>query len=365
MSDIEWTDETWNFIKGCSRDAIELEDGTHESNPECDHCYAMHQVHRKLHASDVGLTKLRPKGSPRPGVDWTGKITVLPERLGIPLGWKKPRMVFVNSVSDLFHPAVPFEVIAAAFGIMAATPKNTYQILTKRPKRAAEFFAWAEADGAKQDLLRDGLPNQLLTCAWEACVLDIERINEDTRFTTPTAEVFGTAWPLPNVHLGVSAGRQRSAEAKVPVLLQLPAAVRWVSAEPLLGEVDFTKLDLRNGEVLDALRGETTTATGIRKGTRLDWLVPGGESGAKARRCDLAWIRSILKQGAAAGLPVFCKQLGANPVWYPGDDTTGYEGFPQFLDISDAKGGNMDDWPADLRVRQWPKRLVDAAAPRS
>jgi protein gp37 len=336
-TEIEWTQEVWNFLRGCSRD-----------NAECDRCYAMFVSRRGLLAIDAGLTKLRPKDSKRPGVDWTGKIAVMTERLGLPLRWKKPRKVFVNSMSDLFHPGVPFEVIAAAFGVMAATPRHTYQVLTKRPERAAEFFAWLgtvtmdemHAGTTKHGvhtLRTDGDGYDLALRAWYAL-----------RGSFP--------WPLPNVHLGVSAGRQETAEEKVPALLRLPAAVRWVSAEPLLGEVDFTKLALADGLVLNALRGVTTHPPhgSITVGPRLDWIVPGGESGSRPRWCDLAWIRRIVKQGAIAGVPVFVKQLGGNPIFYPGNEETGYEGVPQLVEINDAKGGHIDEWPEDLRVRQWP-----------
>jgi protein gp37 len=343
---IEWTSETWNFLRGCSRD-----------NEECDRCYAMVQVHRHLQGElDDGLTKLRPKGAPRPGVDWTGVVKVIEPRLALPLSWQKARKVFVNSMSDLFHPAVPFEVIAAAFGIMAATPRHTYQVLTKRPDVAAKFFAWAEEAGAKYDLLTDGMPPALLACAWEACTLNVERINEDTEFTTPTTRVFGHAWPLPNVQLGVSAGRPGTANEKVPALLKLPAAVRWVSAEPLLDETDFTKLALADGLMLNALNGAITKPShrGIVMGPKLDWIVVGGESGTKARRCDIEWIRSIIAQCQKAGTPVFVKQLGSAPVFYPGNEATGYEGIPQILELDHNKGGEINEWPEDLRVRQWP-----------
>lgn len=302
---IEWTQgpdgskgETWNFIKGCSRD-----------NAECDHCYAMHQVHRKMHASDVGLTKIRPKGSARPGVDWTGKITVLHERLGLPLRWKRPRRIFVNSMSDLFHPGVPFEVIAAALGVMAATPRHIYQILTKRPERALEFFSWLAA----------GAPEGREV---ERCV----GLAEDTGVDFKDRIVVGT-WPLPNVHLGVSAGRQETADEKIPLLLQCPAAVHWVSAGPLIGPVDFTEIPAnlppsKPGESWDyfnALTGQgVDSQSGERSGSifpRISWVVVEGESGRSARPMHPDWARSIRDQCVEAGTAYFFKQWGAYAPW--------------------------------------------------
>lgn len=356
---IEWTadpttgqrGETWNFLVGCSRD-----------NAECDSCYAMHQTHRGLRLEHRGLTKLRPRDAKRPGVDWTGEVRVLADRLARPLGWKRPRNVFVNSISDLFHAQVPFEVIAAAFGVMAATPRHTYQVLTKRPERAREFFAWVEAKGAAYDLLRpDGMPSALLACAWEACVIDDHRINEDIAYTTPTVEVFGTAWPLANVHLGVSAGRQETADEKIPVLLQLDAAVRWVSAEPLLGPIDLRPW----------LRADAPS---------LDWLVVGGESGHGARPLHVSWVQDIRDQCRAAGVAVFVKQLGPRPIidaapnhplaWLARNDavkrwpaelvvarTPGTESHHTvYAHLRHSKGGDPGEWPEDLRVREWPAR---------
>lgn len=323
MTTISWTGETWNPTVGCSRD-----------NAECDHCFAMRVAHRGMDASHRGLTKLRPRDSARPGVDWNGTIRLVPERLSKPLSWKKPRKVFVNSMSDLFHPGVPFEFVAAVFGVMAATRQHTYQVLTKRPARAREFFAWL---ASTVEIVKDG-DGEVRYCLMQAFkhgVLWKQHIDYP-------------AWPLPNVHLGVSAGRQETAD-KIWDLLHCPAAVHWVSMEPMLGPVDLMNLKVKDG-VLDALRGtvSVTEKHGYSTPNRLRWVVPGGESGAKARACDIAWIRDVLTQCAAAGVPAFCKQLGSNPVVT--DDTGTAKRYP----ILDSKGEDWVAWPDDIKIRQYP-----------
>ena len=223
-SAIEWTDETWNPVTGCTR-----------VSPGCDHCY-MYALYPRLQRMGVpGYA-----GSP-------GDIQLLRERLDIPLSWQKPRRVFVNSMSDLFHPQVPFEFIAAAFAVMAqaaAARGHIFQILTKRPGRAV---AW-----------------------WRQY-----------------AEDFPQGWP-PNIWMGTSVENQKYAP-RLTVLARLPASVRFVSAEPLLEEVDLTPW--------------------LHDGT-LQWVIAGGESGAQAREMDLDWARSLRDQSIQAGIPFFLKQLG-------------------------------------------------------
>ena len=324
MTTISWTGEVWNCVLGCSRD-----------NEECDRCYAMHVAHRGLDPSHRGLTKLRPRDSARPGVDWNGIVRTVPERLAKPLSWRKPRKVFVNSMSDLFHPQVPFEFVAAVFGVMAATPQHIYQVLTKRPKRALEFFGWLTA---MVEIVKDG-DGEVRYCLMQAFK---HGVLWEHHIVYPT-------WPLPNVHLGVSAGRQETAEEKIPVLLECPAAVHWVSMEPMLGPVDLTRLKVEGG-VLDALRGTVTVdpLRGYSTPNRLRWVVPGGESGAKARACDIAWIFDVLTQCATAGVPAFCKQLGSAPVFTDGD------GSSKRYQILDSKGEDWQAWPDDLKIRQYP-----------
>lgn len=348
MTAIQWTDEVWNPVVGCSR-----------VSSGCDHCYAINMAHRGMSPAHRGLTKLRPKDAARPGVDWTGDVRLLEGMLGRPLRWRAPRRVFVNSMTDLFHHAVPFPFIAAVFGAMASCPQHTFQVLTKRPERALEFFRWIErrAEDGKR-LFPDEDP------AWRIGQLLAVELNRAAGVSgyVPGKRANGyqdfdprrAAWPLQNVHLGVSVEDQATADERIPLLLQIPSVVRWVSYEPAIGGVDFTPWmwpthwcwDARFKTPEDAIaEGATATRTRQRlvlQGSEfIDWIVIGGESGPGARPFDLAWARSLIKQVSAAGVPLFIKQLGARPV---------IDGQP--VELQDRKGGDMDEWPSDLRVRQ-------------
>lgn len=322
MSKIQWTDETWNVAVGCSR-----------VSPGCENCYAERVAHRGLSESHRGLTVLGKRG-PR----WTGDVRFLPERLEAPFRWRKPRRVFVNSMSDLFHERISNEEIAAVFGVMAATPQHTYQVLTKRPGRAAEFFAWL-GQWNSAGLVRDMRGERCVGAAIAAGVPD-EQI-----------PVFSGPWPLQNVRLGVSVENQETADERIPLLLNLAAAVRWVSYEPALGPVDFNATPAPpgwtpiNGATLDDLRGclPTYQADGYQLSGGLDWVVVGGESGPGARPFELAWARTTIEQCRGARIPCFWKQAGSHPV----------DGGKR-VRLADRKGGDMAEWPAPLRVREWP-----------
>jgi protein gp37 len=193
------------------------------------------------------------------------------DRLDQPLRWTKPRKVFVNSMSDLFHEDVPDAFIDRVFAVMALAPQHTFQILTKRAERMREYMSGRR------------------TRRGDRAVRPHER-------RAPRIAKGSYSWPLPNVWLGVSVENQHFADERIPLLLQTPAAVRFISAEPLLGPVDLAHW-------LDDI------PSGSR---RLDWVIVGGESGPGARPFDLAWARSIVQQCQAAGVPVFVKQLGAS-----------------------------------------------------
>ena len=197
---ISWTDATWNPIRGCSK-----------VSAGCKNCYA-----EKVAARFSGPGQPY-EGTVRDG-RWNGQIRFVPEKLIEPLRWKRPRRIFVNSMSDLFHDGVPFEFIAAVFGVMAACPQHTFQVLTKRPERAVEFFAWAQGNNHSHP---------------ETTCLHYSRAYT----AAPANGVY--RWPLPNVHIGVSVEDQETADARIPFLLQCPASVRFVSYEPALGPVDF------------------------------------------------------------------------------------------------------------------------------
>ena len=221
MTGIEWTDETWNPVTGCTR-----------VSPGCDNCYMFTMYPR-----------LRSMGAP--GYEEAPDVVqLMRERLDIPYRWKKPRRVFVNSVSDMFHPDVPHNFTFRTFLTMMDTPQHTYQILTKRPGRAV---AWWEQTGLSE-------------------------------------------WPA-NVWIGTSVENQKYAP-RLTVLGRIPAPVRFVSAEPLLGPLDLS-------EWLDDMT--------------LQWVIVGGESGRGARPMRLDWARRIRDQVIEADVPFFLKQLGGEP----------------------------------------------------
>lgn len=274
---IQWTDKTWNPVRGCS-----------VVSPGCRSCYAMKQAHRFSGPGQPyeGLTKL----SGRSGPQWTGQIRLVEDALLEPLRWRKPARVFVNSMSDLFHEGVPDRFLQDVFQVMSATPQHTYQVLTKRPERMRHWIA-----------------------------------------RTFTGEVCQNVW------LGVSVEDQQRADERIPLLLQTPAAVRFVSAEPLLGPLDLAPFF--DGVLTDFSKRDYP----------LHWVIVGGESGPGARPCDVDWVRSIVHQCRASGVPVFVKQLGAKPAgWW--SNSLG----PRIGVLRNRKGGDPAEWPADLRVREWP-----------
>lgn len=275
-SSIEWTNATWNPVRGCSI-----------VSPGCTNCYAMRQAHRQSGKGKAyeGLTKLT-KGGPV----WTGNVRAVPELLDEPLGWRKPRRIFVNSMSDLFHEDVPDEFIAAVFGVMAQCPQHTFQILSKRPAR---MRAWLSGETK---------PNHASLREW--CFYAAQdKVGRERMSIKPWSQ----EWPLRHLWLGVSVERQQEADERIPLLLQTPAAVRWISAEPLLAPLDLTAIrPFRIAASFDALRGIVP---------RLNWVVVGGESGPGARPMHPDWARSLRDQCARAPrTPFFFKQWGA---WTP------------------------------------------------
>lgn len=308
MTDIEWTDRVWNPIVGCSR-----------VSPGCEHCYAERHAHRKLHESHRGLTVLRKHGPA-----WTGEVRFLPERLADPFKWRKACRVFVNSMSDVWHEQVTNEQIGALFGAMAATPHITYQVVTKRPERMRAWFKWAARAG------RRGAPNDDPWWIVFECALLYSQLRLDAPIT-PEA-IRDRRWPLDNVGLLVTCEDQQRADERIPLLLDTPAAWRGVSYEPALGPVHFNR---PGAAWLSRDVSEDRPA--------IDWLIIGGESGPQARPFDLAWARSAVAEARAAGVPVFMKQLGARPC----------DGEPRFI-TKHRKGGDPTEWPAELRIREFP-----------
>jgi len=260
-----------------------------------------------------GFAKMTPAG-PR----WTGRVELIPSKLDEPLHWRKPRRVFVNSMSDLFHEALSDEAIDQVFAVMALADQHTFQVLTKRPARMLAYISSRP---------RDRIYPQMVVLASEQVPGGLTRQRED--------------WPLSNVWLGVSVEDQATADERIPLLLQTPAAVRFCSYEPALGPVDFSPYWLGGACWACGAYKAQCECGETAKLRRLDWLIVGGESGPGARPFDIAWARSAIAQCREAGVPVFMKQVGARPVGIPWPMT--------------GKGGDPIQWPLDIQVREFPK----------
>jgi protein gp37 len=313
MSKIEWTDETWNPVTGCS-----------PVSPGCVNCYAERMSTRL--AGRCGYPADRPFA-----------VTLHPEKLEEPLRWKKPRMVFPCSMSDLFHKSISDDYRTQIFAVMALSPRHTYQVLTKRAEEMLAFMTWLAEEPA--DTLSDAagdLFGEEAHC-WVANWLNgwsrPEGIVDDNpcNGTVPR-------WPLPNVWVGATICNQEEADRNVPLLLQTPAAVRFVSVEPMLGDIDLDgKLPIWRCQAC----GE---APAISEGWRwngnnwqhhhgypvghidadyfpgIDWVICGGETGAGARPVHPGWVRGLRDQCVSAGVPFFFKSWGD---WAPEDQYTG------------------------------------------
>lgn len=284
-SHIEWTDATWNPITGCS-----------VVSPGCTNCYAMKLAGTRLahHPSRAGLTR-----DSKAGPVWTGEVRFNEAWLDQPLGWRKPRMIFVCAHGDLFAEGVPDEWIDKVFAVMALAPQHTFQVLTKRADRMRRYIislgdgpAKCLSDAAyliwRSEEASNGVANWINGWSrWRHAPRDDNPLNGSR-----------PRWPLPNVWLGVSVEDQQRADERIPILLDTPAAVRWISAEPLLGPVRMPGM-YPVGE------------DGIIDTPALDWVVAGGESGPGARPMHPDWVRSLRDQCAAAGVPFLFKQWGA------------------------------------------------------
>jgi len=318
-SHIQWTDATWNPVTGCSK-----------VSQGCKHCYALRDWAR--------LSAPRPKPNVYTGREFTD-VMFHPERLDQPLRWTKPRRVFVNSMSDLFHEHIGVEDLAAAFAYMGRAYWHTFQVLTKRPEQMHAMLT-------SEDFL------DVYHGAGHAAQVDAEEIlgsrGQFSVFERKRDDVRSRdfALPLPNVWLGVSVEDQETADERIPLLLKTPAAVRFVSYEPALGPIDFCETFGMWWNATMRAFESTGPQFNRQNGRRgIDWLIVGGESGSKARPCVIGWVRNTILQCRAAGVPVFVKQLGAQP--------TNREGEPHPL--RDRKGGDMTEWPEDLRVREFPE----------
>lgn len=295
---ISWCDATWNPVRGCSR----VSEG-------CRHCYAEQMAARFSYpgAPFHGFAKVV---APRDHLDrvggrrngWTGRVELIPERLTIPLSWRRPRRIFVNSMADLFHEQLLFEDIAAVFGAMAACRQHTFLVLTKRPQRLGGFFGWIE-ENHNPNRFRGPELIEHAAC-W---------VGPDSPESDPLFRAAGSGslrpWPLPNVWIGVSCENQESANERIPLLLRTPAALRFVSVEPMLGPV------VLRPPVTFETQGEPRTWLGPDDGTPehgpgLDWVICGSETGGQARPMLAKWAGNLRDQCQARQVPFFLKQVG-------------------------------------------------------
>jgi protein gp37 len=257
------------------------------------------------------LVKLGPGGDPC----WTGEGLFDTDALAMPLRWRAPRKIFVDSMSDLFFDAFTNEQIAAVFGVMAACPQHTFQVLTKRPKRMREWFAWANPTG-RALLARPALPPRELI--ENAALYALDGVVDSI-----PSRGLDNGWPLPNVWLGVSVENQDAAEERIPDLLATPAAVRFLSCEPLLGEVDLDlpRCDDRNhGPAEWCVADDGATPWCVECDAErsyghwlhpdgIGWVIVGCESGAAARPLDSLWVRWLRNQCKHTGTAFFLKQM--------------------------------------------------------
>jgi protein gp37 len=304
-SAIEWTNTTLNPTTGCDK-----------ISPGCDNCYALTMA-KRLKA--MGQAKYQNDGDPRTSGPGFG-LTVHPDTLGEPLRWRDPRKVFVNSMSDLFHARVPREFVQRFWAVMAATPQHSYQVLTKRPARMARIITDICECGAGH------APGVHFRSA-----MDWAATPHSPTYVPGVKSTYHTApWPLPNVWLGTSIELDKYAD-RADDLRNTPAAVRFISAEPLLGPLP--SLDL----------------------TGIDWLIVGGESGPGSRPVDLGWFRELIAMARTAGTAVFVKQMGSR---WASDMSVG----GQSLARVDKKGGDWRYWPDDLKIREYPTAWTAVAA---
>lgn len=281
MTRIEWTEATWNPIVGCS-----------VVSPGCTNCYAMRQAHRM--ASNPATPQYHgTTRASRGGPVWSGKVALAENVLLQPLRRRKPTTWFVNSMGDLFHEDVPDEWIDQVLAVMALTPQHTYQVLTKRADRMRSYVS-------RLPERQYGEPAWPRTALEEPAFDLIESMDRDGDVASTRAYEAVCDWPLPNVWLGVSVEDQTRADKRIPPLLDTPAAIRFVSCEPLLGPVDLIAVMNRAGY---------DPVWSIRQ-CGLGWLIVGGESGHDARPMHPYWALSLRDQCAAADVPFFFKQWG-------------------------------------------------------
>jgi LSD1 subclass zinc finger protein len=379
---IEWTHQkgyqgaVWNPTTGCTR-----------VSAGCDNCYAfaLHDHRYKVNA-DAAMAEYRagrgeipykPAGARAAGVamPWSkqydlpfSRVQLMEERVEGPLRVRRPTCYFVDSMADLFHEDVPDEFIERVWKTMVLAEEHRFLILTKRPERMRSFVtAWTQREAGEVLALAGQFEHDRS--------LDLRGDGELVRNLRANAEK-----PRPNIWLGTSVEDQASADERIPHLIATPAAVRFLSCEPLLAPVDITRFRHQYKDWCPKCRRELErppgaqaiecaacgTAAALLIPNELDWVIVGGESGPRARPMDLAWARSLVAQCRAAGVTPFMKQLGSkpgyqgdvlaaapHPDWRHTDRDPKHPGWTLY-GLRESHGRDMSEWPEDLRVREFP-----------
>jgi protein gp37 len=323
---IDYVDASWNPIRGCSK-----------VSAGCKNCWAVRMANRQK--SMPGYEGFVEDGN------WTGKVALIESQLTVPLPWRKPRRIAVAFMGDLFHPNLPDEARDRVFAVMALTyrmwcddtgnhrePLHKYLVLTKRPERMREYVIRL----AKRDWVKEWFDIPVVKAACE-----ISRKRGD--LLPGNASIPVVQWladGMPGLWLGVSVEDQAHKD-RIDILRDTPAALRFLSLEPLLGDLGTLNLD------------------------GIGWVIAGGESGPGARPCDVQWIRSVVEQCKGAQVPCYVKQLGVQPIqesrdWartssVPASWVPGIPESHRLLRLQDRKGAHPAEWPEDLRVRQMPE----------
>ncbi len=321
-SSIEWTDATWNPVRGCSRLSPGCGGANHQGG-----CYAENIAAR---FSGPGQPFEGFAERTQHGGRWTGKMDVVWPMVDQPIRWRKPRRIFANSMSDLFHKDLPRDDVAVIYGTAIAAVHlrgHTFQILTKRADHMRELLNdeefWEIANAEASRLVIEHTD-------------PLNRRKDDARATSGE---YGPDAPPPGIWLGVSVEDQERADERIPDLLATPAAVRFLSCEPLLGPVDLMEV-IPNPLIWSPVHGMTRL---------VDWVIIGGESGPRSRPFMLSWAASLIDQCRSAGVAAFMKQVGAEAY-----DDRSYVGSTPRFETKDKKGGDMSEWPEDLRIRELP-----------
>jgi protein gp37 len=305
-SKIEWTTDTWNPIRARNLKTNKIGWFCVHESEGCRNCYA-EALNFRLGTGVDYMAQRRDQV----------EIFLDEKMLTAPLHWKKPRMIFVCSMTDLFGTFVPDEMIDRMFAVMALCPQHTFQVLTKRPQRMRQWFDRYNA--AHDHNCADMVADQAAALLGRPTAKGSERYGQGK----------SPGWPLPNVWLGTSCEDQKAADARIPHLLNTWAAIRFISCEPLLGPIHLY--------------------VSAQDRLKIDWVIVGGESGTHARPMRYSWAADILEQCKAAETACFVKQMGSVPI-----DDLGYREISHDVHLRDRKGGDPEEWPKQLRVREMP-----------